>query len=132
MSSEVMLDEIKVISIKSANGPMGAGAAFTKLESHLPTLKGRKFYGLVSDVGKTYLACVALTSEDKPEIWGLEVSSIRGGKYAKTKIKDWPKNLDQVLPAFEWLSKEYKEDSSRPRIEFYRSQTELILLLPIF
>lgn len=131
MSPEIILDEIKVMFVKSDNGPAGASATFVKLESYLPSLKGRKFYGLISGEGRNYLACVALTPEDKPEVWGLEVGSIPAGKYAKTKIKDWPKNLGLILSTFESLSKGSREDISRPRIEFYRSQQELILMLPV-
>lgn len=117
--------------VKSDNGPVGASHAFTKLESYLPSLKGRKFYGLTYDEGQTYFAGVIPTSEDKPGLWGLEVKNIPAGRYVKTKIKDWSRNLDQILPKFELMSQENKEDLSRPRIEFYRSQTELILLLPV-
>lgn len=131
METEVVLKEIKVMCVKSESGPAGAGYAFTKLESKLPSIKGRKFYGLISDGGKTYLSCVAVEEGDNPKALEFGVTAIPSGKYVKTKIWEWMDRLDEVYPTFRSLSKKYKEDTSRPRIEFYRSQKELILMLPI-
>ena len=77
---EVTLDDIHIIYIESATGVEGAPEAFRRLESLLPSLKGRK------------------------------------------------------LPTtFAAMSEEFKNrvDASRPSIEFYRSQKELLLFLPI-
>lgn len=131
METEVVLNEIKVMYVKSESGPAGAGYAFTKLESKLLSIKGRKFYGLISDGGKTYLSCVAVEAGDSPETLGFELTTIPSGKYIKTKIWEWMDRLDEIYPTFRSLSKKCKEDTSRPRIEFYRSQKELILMLPI-
>lgn len=131
MESEVVLKEIKVMYVKSESGPQDAGYAFTKLESKLLGMKGRKFYGLISDEGKTYLSGVAVEVGDSPETLGLEVTSIPAGKYVKTKIWEWMDRLDEIYPTFRSLSKKYKEETTRPRIEFYRSQKELILMLPV-
>lgn len=131
MESEVELKEIKVMYVKSESGPAGAGYAFTKLESKLLSIKGRRFYGLISDEGKTYLSSVAVEAGDNPEALGFETTTVPSGKYIKTKIWEWMSRLDEIYPTFRTLSKKYKEDASRPRIEYYRSQKELILMLPI-
>jgi len=41
------------------------------------------------------------------------------------------KNLDKIGPLFDSMAARSKEDTSRPRIEFYRSLYELILMLPV-
>jgi len=131
METEILLNEIKVMYVKSESGPQGAGYAFTGLESKLPSIKGRKFYGLILDDGKTYLSSVAIADGDDPKALDCAVTSIPAGKYVKTKIWEWMDRLDEIYPTFRSLSKKYKEDKCRPRIEFYRSQKELILLFPI-
>jgi len=130
---EVILNDIKVMYVKSKNGVFGSKQAFSILESRLPTLKQRKFYGVLFGEPETgeYRACVKITEQDNPEAMGLDTWIIPGGKYAKRKIKDWWKNIKEIGLTFEEMSKEYEVDFSRPSIEFYRSQKELIALLPI-
>ncbi|MCL5004141.1 MAG: hypothetical protein M1352_02635 [Patescibacteria group bacterium] len=131
MESEILLDEIKVMYVKSEDGPQGAAAAFSTLEGKLSTLKGRRFYGIISDEGKTYLAAVAVVAGEDPRALGFGETSIPEGKYVKTKIWDWGGKIDQLYPTFKSLASKYPEDISRPRIEFYRSQKELIIMVPI-
>lgn len=84
---EVTIDNIEVMFVPAEDGPRGAREAFNKLESKLPTLKGRKFYGTFHH--GEYRACVAITEEDNPDAMGLHRWVIPGGKYAKRKIKGW-------------------------------------------
>lgn len=56
----VTIDDIPVMYVAGRRGePIGkqAPAAFAELESKLPSLKDRKFYGIV--IGEEYRACVA-------------------------------------------------------------------------
>jgi hypothetical protein len=77
----VTLDDIKVMFVASMNGPEGAGLAFDRLESRLPSLKGRKFYGTL--LNGEYRACVATEAQDAPAAMGLETWIIPGGAYAR-------------------------------------------------
>jgi len=119
--------------VPSLNGVAGSKEAFHTLESRLPSLKSRKFYGVVVGIppNDEYKACVALTEHDDPQQLRLTVATIPGGKYAKVKIKDWNHSLDKIGITFESLSKQFSHDNSRGSIEYYRSMTELILYLPI-
>lgn len=130
---EVTLNDIEVMFVQSPNGPAGAGEAFNKLETRLASLKGRKFYGTYQYSTGEYRACVALENDLEPKQLGFEVSTIPGGKYAQEKLKDWHQYVDEIPVIFQKMSQEFQEriDSNRPSIEFYKSQKELILLLPI-
>ena len=130
---ETILEAIKVVFVESANGPKGAGEAFKKLESRLPSLKGRKFYGTLHYPNGSYRACLALEAEDDPDLLGLETWITPGGKYAREKIENWSEHLGEIPQVFSALSQTYqgRVDPDRPRIEFYKSQKELLLLLPI-
>jgi hypothetical protein len=131
---ETMLEDIQVMFVESPKGPAGARKAFDQLESGLAaSLKGRKFYGTFQYSAGQYRACVALEPNDDPKSLGFEVWRIPGGKYARRKLENWTEHVDQIPIVFQTMNKEYagRGDASRPSIEFYRSERELILLYPI-
>ncbi|MCQ3938790.1 MAG: hypothetical protein DPW18_17345 [Chloroflexi bacterium] len=130
---ETTIQDIEVMFVESPNGPAGSGEAFNKLESSLETLKGRKFYATFQYATGVYRACVEIEDPDEPERLGFQKWSIPGGLFAQEKLKNWTEHADEIPDLFDKMSQEYKGriDSSRPSIEFYKSQKELILLLPI-
>src|SRR5437667_8754145 len=59
-TSHVELQEIPVLRVRADMKGKGPSAAFNRLESKLPTIKGRKFYGTFQPTpdGEEYYACV--------------------------------------------------------------------------
>src|SRR3989344_3174713 len=128
--NETIIGDIKVMCVKALGGPKeGAAQAFNEIESRFSSLKGRKFYGVLHN--GEYRACTAIIEGENPEVLGLETMVIPGGKYARIKIEDWEQHTDLIGSSFEKMAGEKEADPTRPRIEFYRSQKELILLFPI-
>ena len=84
----------------------GPSAAMNLLESKLPTLKGRKFYGIFRETpeGEEYYACVAKVDTDDPQRMNLETDTIPGGRFVRRKVQDW----EEVIRAGQ-LSKLYDE-----------------------
>lgn len=119
--------------VESPNGPAGSGKAFKTLETSLASLKGRKFYATFQYSTGQYRACVAIEDPDEPEQLGFQKWSIPGGLYAQEKLENWTEHAEEIPNVFEKMSRVYsgRIDSSRPSIEFYKSQKELLLLLPI-
>jgi len=118
----------------------GPSVAFNLLESKLPSLKGRKFYGafrILASGEEEYYACVAKNEGDDPERMLLESGLIPGGKYAKRKIVGWEKivregRLPAVFQEFVESHEPYVDhDEIRPALEFYRSREELLLFMPM-
>jgi hypothetical protein len=130
---EISLESISVMFVESPSGPQGSGEAFSKLEAGFHSLKGRKFYATFQYPDGPYRACVAIEKGDNPAALGLEVGVIPGGKYARGKLENWTERPWEIPDEFTRLSEAYRGrvDLSRPSIEFYKSQKELILLLPI-
>jgi len=130
---EIELPNIQVMFVQAEDGPVGAQQAFQRLEKALGNLKGRRFYGTFHN--GEYRANVALREIDNPQVYVFEAGQIPGGKYARKKIKGYEEDkLGEVLPKeFDALRKQYdgKVDPDRPSIEFYRSQKELIIMLPL-
>jgi hypothetical protein len=132
-STYVELQEIPVLRVRADMKGKGPSAAFDQLESKLPTLKGRKFYGTFQPKpgGEEYYACVARIDSDDPEKMQLETGVIPGGWYARSKLMDWEKNLSKLPGLFEEMARTHDADPGRPSLEFYRSQAELHLFLPV-
>jgi hypothetical protein len=61
----------------------------------------------------------------------LDTWTIPGGTYGRRKIENWSVDTSEIAKTFEAMTVEYPVDPIRPAIEFYRSQKELILYLPI-
>jgi len=129
----VDLKDINVLSVKADNFPEGIGDAFIRLESKLPSLKGRKFYGtlLSKPEGAEYRACIVPLNENEISALAFEPYTIPGGKYCKTTVKDWENKTNDIKIVFNNLAQNQKVDNKRPQIEFYKSQKELILFLPV-
>jgi len=125
----VTLEDVKAMYVVSSSGPQGAEEAFDRLEARLPSLKGRKFYGTM--LNGEYRACVALETQDSPAAMGLETWIIPGGAYARRKLERWSERLPEIGQMFGELAAEYPRDPTRPNIEFYRSQTELLLFMAV-
>jgi len=133
METKMMLDETELMYV-SVQGISNAPRAFDKLESKLPSLKGRKFYGYFNPDTDEYRACVATAAEDpRPETIGLQQWTIPKGSYAYEKSEDWDSKKQLIGPTFERMIKESTSviDWSRPIVEFYKSMTELRLLVPV-
>jgi predicted transcriptional regulator YdeE len=129
----IEIPELHLVVSKAKEFPDDIKGSWQRLESKLPSLKGRKFYGLTFFKDGELIYYAALETEDAKEITslGFPVMTVDPGKYAKVKLQDWEKHGDQIGEIFEDLRSRYVKDSSRPDIEFYRSQTELHLMMPI-
>jgi len=127
------VDDKMTISVKAKAFPDGVKEAFDILESKLPTLKGRKFFGsLKKDAGdEEYRACVEIADEHDIKIPELVLYTIPGGKYATHRVPDWESRVSEIGLLFAEMEKLFKLDFTRPLLEFYKSRKELILMLPI-
>ncbi len=131
----IELQEIPVMRVKADMNRGGPAEAMCLLESKLPTLKGRKFYGIfrVNPEGEEYYACVARIQSDEPEKMQLDTGVISGGKYASRKVMNWENIIrDGLLPKIMTeFTNSHNADSNRFSVEFYRSQKELELFIPL-
>jgi hypothetical protein len=133
----VELEDIPVMRVRADMKGGGPAAAMSLLESKIPTLKGRKFYGIfrVRSDGEEYYACVTRVETDDPLTMGLEAEVIPGGRFARRRILNWEAIIrDGQLPRLsqEFVSAHAHEaDPNRFTLEFYRSQAELLLLVPV-
>ena len=125
--------DVKLVVCRADEFPAGIKESWERLESKLASLRGRKFYGLTfwEDGHLVYYA--GLQPLDEAEIRDLEfpTMTLKGGKYARVKLMDWNNHTNEIGGIFDELMQQYKKDPSGPTVEFYRSQTELHLMIPL-
>ena len=128
----ITMPDIVVMYVDGAAGkpiPDQAPAAFAELEAKLPSLKRRKFYAVV--IGGRYRACVAVDDSDDAQALPHPTWTLPGGKFVRRRIADWEQHREMIGPTFAALRSRADSDLSRPGIEFYRSQRELLVLVPV-
>lgn len=133
MEKTKRLENIPVMYISFFGDPGdSSNDAFVRLESKLPSLRGRKFYGVSFWDSDEYRACARVREEDHPEQLGFLTFTIPGGLYAYQKLKGQYEDIIAQIPGtFAELKKNHQADQSRPAVEFYRRHEEFIIYLPI-
>lgn len=123
---------LRLITVKAPSFPDGISAAWQEIELKR-SIKGRKSYGLIcsTDAGMEYHAGLVSDGELEERVTGLPVIEVPGGPCARIKLENWNPKKDQIGPSFAQMAAEHEVDPSRPAMEFYRSLSELHLLLPV-
>jgi len=135
MDTIVDRPRIEVLRVRADMKGKGPKAAFDVLESKLPSLRGRRFFGTIRilDDDEEYYACVERLPTEDPEALGLEVGTIPGGRYVRRRVWDWESVVaaGKMKEISEEFARGYVLDPERPSVEFYRSMKELHILLPL-
>jgi hypothetical protein len=129
----VTIQDIPVMFISEYGvPPVSAPRAFDRLESALPSLRGRKFYGTFDPSTSEYRACVALQEGDHPEAVGCSRGIIAGGVYLRARLRgELDKTTPRISGTFAAMAVAAAPDPSRRAVEFYRRSDELDLLFPV-
>jgi hypothetical protein len=130
----VTLEPIDVMVVRDTGEmPEAAGRAFQRLESALPSLKGRKFYGYWDPDAKAYVACVASLPSDDAAAMGFDRATIPGGRYQRARLIGEPPALYAGIGnTFEEMAETITDlDRDRPWLEFYRARDQVDLLVPV-
>lgn len=127
--------DIEVAWVRSEDGPAGSAETFHILESRMSELRGRRMYGVFFQNTGDYYCAVRLDDVQTDDM-GFERGTIPGGNYARRKYKDWGSRIGEIATWFSQLQKECTNsgltiNKERPSIEFYRSLTEVIIMVPV-
>ncbi|MEX1248105.1 MAG: GyrI-like domain-containing protein [Anaerolineales bacterium] len=123
----------QLVVSRATKFPEDLKGCWQRLESKLRSLKGRSFYGLAFTEGDkiTYYATLETSDPEEIKALGLPTMLLGSGKYVCVKLLNWSEHTGEIGEIFAFLHSKYMKDSSRPDVEFYRSQAELHLLMPI-
>jgi hypothetical protein len=127
-STIIQQPPLRLISVKAKSFPEGIRAAWQEIETKRK-IKGRKAYGVIRE--GEYFAGLVSDGELEERVTGLPVLEVPGGPYARLKLEDWQNHIAEIGPLFAQMASEHEVDLTRPALEFYRSFTELHLLLPV-
>ncbi len=129
----VTMPALRLAACRAHAFPEGIKDAWNRLEAAMPSLKGRRFYGLtVCEGGQlVYYAAVEVANDEEAAALGFPVMHVKGGPCARVKLLDWPKHADEISDIFADLMRRFTMAPDAPTIEYYRSQSELHLLLPL-
>jgi len=129
----VTIEDIPVMFVRERGEPSrSAPRAFARLESTLPSLQGRKFYGVFDLDAGEYRACVALSEGDEPETVGCTRGVIPGGTYLRARLRGEPQDTtSRISETFAGMAAAESPDPSRLAIEFYRRRDQVDLLFPV-
>ena len=127
----VNLPDVNLVVSRADEFPSGIKAAWDRLESKLPSLKSRKFYGLTVCEGSqlAYFAGFEPVNDEEVASLGFPTMMIKGGKYARAKLFDWQNHTDKIGEIFDQLMQDFQMDPNGATVEYYRSQSELHLLI---
>lgn len=129
----VTIEEVPVLSVSEHGAPPVAGPrAFERLEATLPSLRGRKFYGVFDPITGEYRACVATEEGDDPAVPGRSSAVIPGGTYLRARLRgplaETTARISETLAA---MATAATPDPGRRAVEFYRRSDELVVLFPV-
>lgn len=129
----VEIPDLRLAACRADAFPSGIKDAWDRLEARMTSLKGRRFYGVTTCEGNelVYYAAVHVDSDDEAAALGLPVLHVKGGKCARVKLMDWPSHVDEIGAIFDELMRNFPMATNAPTLEYYRSQSELHLLVPL-
>jgi hypothetical protein len=124
--------ETPVMFLQVPSEPDQIRHAWHRLEQIIGSRRGRKFYGVVNPLAGTYRACVERRAGDRAEELGLECGVVEGGPYVRMRLKERAPTLyERIVAVFEELQEAGDRDRGRPRVEYYRRQGEVDVLMPV-
>ena len=130
-ATRVQRDETPIVFVRCSDDVAAIQKTWARFEGKLG-LRGRKFYGAMTPGTGEYRACAERMEGDDPGAIGVEIGVLPGGAYLRARLRGEPPALyAEIGPTFEALEKDHPNRGPRPNIEFYRSRTEIDLLVPV-
>ncbi len=131
--TELERPESRVYAVKAEHFPDGMPDAWARLESKFPPAKGTRFYGLLQTMGGTpeYFASVDSTTVSGTVPDGFLELTIPGGTYARVRLRNWRERTSEFSTVFECLEARYDFREGGYSVEWYKSQNEVQLMIPI-
>lgn len=132
-ASLVSRDETAVIAVEAASFPDGISEAWKRLETLYPPRKGRRFYGLTRfENGELrYFAAVVPPIEQEAVPTGFVRLTVQSGLYARVKLEGWTERTGEFSNVFDYLMECFEFSPGGYSVEFYRSQREAHLMIPV-
>jgi hypothetical protein len=107
-------------------------AGWERMEELVGDMRGRRLLGVVESGRGVYRTCVQLLDGDRPELLGLGLGTVQGGRYLRLRLHgDPPGVYSRIAPAAKRLELTGRRDETRPVIEHFRHRDEIDILMPL-
>jgi predicted transcriptional regulator YdeE len=132
MTEYTLENDVPVIGAQVKTFPDGIGEAFDRLISMLPDGMHRPCYGICygTEKGIHYIAAIAGSTSEAATL-NLQSYIIPKGDYVVKSIANWRDKLPAIKEAFHELLSGDCADISRPCIEWYKNDNEMLCMLKL-
>ena len=123
---------MKVFGVQVKTFPNGIGEAFDALVKMLPGGFDRSYYGISymsNDGAMVYIAAAIEKEEGEAEKYNCERYTIEKGEYLAITVNDWRSKTDCIKDVFYEIIKDSRIDKTRPAIEWYKDEKEMICMV---
>jgi hypothetical protein len=133
MNTTTIDSDRKVFGFQVKNFPDKIGEAFDELMNKLPDGKQRTYYGVSWMEGNDviYYTAVEQKSEGEAETFGAKKFTIGKGEYLAETIPDWMPKVGSIKDVFGKMMSDPRTDLTKPCIEWYKSDKEMICLMKL-
>ena len=123
----------KVFGLQVKTFPEKVGDAFDILSKQIPNGLERSYYGIswLEDTRIIYFACAEQEQEGESAKYNAREFSIERGNYLCEVLRDWMPKTDSIKGVFEKMMSDPRIDTSKPAIEWYKSDEEMWCLIKI-
>ncbi len=132
--SYITIAPVDIIYLRSEKGIVSAGQCFGQFSEKIQhDWAQRQCIGLsyMDGEGLVYEAAATVKNKAEAENFGLDSKRLMGGLHAATMLKNWRTDTANIGKSFEALEKEVDMDNSRPFLEIYVNENDVMLLIPV-
>ena len=134
METYTLKNDIEAFGFKVKTFPNGIGDAFDKLIEMVPEGLNRSYYGIsymTPDNEVVYIAAVEEKNKGEAERNKCDRYTIEQGKYIAVTVKDWRQKTDTIKDVFHAMMNEKNIDHSKPCVEWYKNDDEMLCMLKV-
>ena len=124
--------DLKVFGAQVKTFPNGIEEAFDALVKMLPGGFDRSYYGISyvsNDGAMVYIAAAVEKQEGEAEKYNCERYTIEKGEYLAITVIDWRSKTDCIKDVFHEIIKDSRIDKTKPAIEWYKDEKEMICMV---
>lgn len=132
MEKYTLQTNLKIFGVQVKTFPNGIGEAFDALVKMLPGGFDRSYYGISymsNDGAMVYIAAAVEKEEGEAEKYNCERYIIEKGEYIAITVNDWRSKTDCIKDVFYEIIKDSRIDKTRPAIEWYKDEKEMICMV---
>ncbi len=124
-------NDIKVFGFQVKSFPNNVDEAFNTLMQSIKNDKERNYYGVSYMEGDAivYKAFAEEKSEGEASRYNYETYTIEKGEYYTITLKNWRNNTSSIKDIFSEMMKDEQTDNSKPCIEWYKTNDEMLCMM---